>query len=246
MVDSSALGVSEDHIPQTIQSVAGPGTPVSLGILIDQSGSTRSLRAEIDDATVSLIKSLPPDSEAMVAAFAGESVLVLQFTSAAGFDRGMLKYPVLRGGTALFDALAATDRYFVRHARHDRRALVVIADGEDNVSEYKLDEAIRLMQTPDSPLVFALRIPQPEGRRRDTRVLDKLTRAAGGSLFQANEERDIRPAAAKISQTISDQYALAYTSTQTTPGDHLRQLIVTVSPGGPAIQAAPGYYPPRP
>ena len=208
LADPSVLEVSEDHTVQTIQSVAGPGTPVSLCLLIDHSGSLFSFRSEVDDAAVSLIRNLPPDSEAMVAVFEGESVLSLPFTAAAGFDRSRLKYPALRGGSALFNSLVATESYSERYARYQRKALVLITDGGESGSDYTLNETTRLMQIPDSPLVFALQIPRDEirdERQHDAKTLDKLTRAAGGIVFEADGRLDIVPSAGKISQAISHQ-----------------------------------------
>jgi Ca-activated chloride channel family protein len=244
--DPSVIEVSEEQKAQTIKSVAGPGTPVSLCLLIDHSSSLRSFRGAIDDAATSLIKHLPQESEAMVAVFEGESVLAVPFTAAATFDRGMLTYPALRGGSAIFDSLVATDRYFLRYARYERRALVLITDGSENGSEYSLSETARLMQIPDGPLVFALQIPHKEirdERRHDNKMLDKLTKATGGFVFEADERSDILTSSNKISQAISHQYAVTYTSSQTAPDNRLRRLEVWISQVGIELCAAPGYYP---
>jgi VWFA-related protein len=247
--DSSTFQVIEDNASQTIQSVAGPGTPVSLCLLLDDSGSAFAFRSQIDAAALSLVKSLPPGSEVMLVLFSDQAFLDVKFTPAVGFGPEAFQYQQSRGGTAMRDAIVASENYIVQSAHYQRRALVLISDGVDNASHLNLAQTKRAMQLPGGPVFYALHLTNKLSMGElnpSWSALEAIAKTAGGMVLDADGKADLLPKAAKVSEAIADQFALTYTSTQTARDAHLHKLEVRL-PQDPArlkIQVMSGYYAP--
>jgi hypothetical protein len=237
--------VVEDGAPQKIESIAGPGTPVSLCLLIDVSGSMKTKQSEVRDAAAALVKSLPQGSEVMVSTFAEKLSLVLPFTPATEVDLsifGRLQHGVR---TALNDAMVITEPYFVHLARFPRRALVLITDGGDNASRHGASDAIRSMEMPSSPFAYVLEIVDPEAPTPEERMsaADSFS-SAGAFIVKFSVAKDLPKGATEISQCIDRQYALSYRSALAAPDKRLHKIEVRLSEPDPRIkiESLPGYY----
>jgi Ca-activated chloride channel homolog len=245
----SSLEIFEDSTPQKIESFAGPGSPVSLCILIDVSGSMTTKQNEVRDAATALVKNLPPGSEVMVSTFAEKLNLVSPFTPVTEVDLsifGRLQHGV---GTALNDAIVITEPYFVNLARYPRRALVLITDGGDNASRHRTNDVIRSMETPSGPFAYVLEMIDPNAPTPEERmsVADSFS-LAGALIVRFSVAKDLPKEAAEISQCIDRQYALAYRSALTTPDKRLHKIQVELAQPDPEIkiESLPGYYIPSP
>src|SRR6266849_10725 len=155
--------LEEDGKPQQISHFSQDrNVPVSVGILLDTSASMdRKIRTAVE-AVDRFIRRIHPDDEIFLMTFSGEPVLRQDFTD----DRERLSQSLRRifptGGTALYDALAVSVTT-IHSSRHDKRAILVITDGQDTASAVKLDEVLQSIRRSDvlvypigiSPLTYA-------------------------------------------------------------------------------------------
>jgi Ca-activated chloride channel homolog len=245
-VNVSSLEILEDGTQQEIESTAGPGSPVSLCLAIDISGSMTSKREQIAAAAKELVKSLPLGSEVMVSVFADKAYLAEPFTPAEALDLSLFDRLKFGHRTAMSDAVVITEPYFVQFARYPRRALVIITGGYNNASTHGENEAVRAMEAPGSPFVYALGLvdpyayaPNPEGRPA-LQFLD----SAGAYIIPVPSIGEISKSAAHISQCIERQYALSYRSALAARDNRLHKVEVKLPQADKRIkvESLPGYY----
>ena len=129
---------------------------MSLGILIDSSGSMYDKRAAVDEASLDLVKLSNPEDEAFIVDFSWEAFIDQDFTNDISKLQQGLSYIKSSGGTAIYDALVASADYFSKNAKHPKQVLLVITDGEDNASSATLDQAIRRIQDFDGPVIYCI------------------------------------------------------------------------------------------
>jgi Ca-activated chloride channel homolog len=232
-LDGKRFEVAEDGAAQTIDTVTGAGGPVSLCLVVDESGSTKAMRQPIIDAVVALVKGLPADSEVMVVHFADRAYLDIPFTPVTTVDQAKLRQMESRGGTALYDALVAAEGYVLAKARQKRRALVILSDGGDNASMLDLKEAINRISAPGAPLIYALGFADerdsPSQHYRDEEGLKMLAREAGGVTFNAKNAGEMARRAEEISDMIGSQIVLSYASPEVENSGRWHKLDVRVT-----------------
>jgi len=124
--------VSEDGVPQSIIAFQHEDLPVSMGILVDNSGSMRDKRAAVNSAALDLVKASNRDDEAFIVNFSDEAYIDQDFTSDIGKLRDGLGHIDSKGGTALYDAVVASADQLAKGAKRPKQVLLVITDGEDN------------------------------------------------------------------------------------------------------------------
>jgi hypothetical protein len=153
-IDEQAFQLFEDRTERPLRFPAAADSPVSLALLIDASGSTYKRKSEILSAVSAIIRALPADSEVMAVDFSDLAFIDLPFTPASKVDLSFMGRVTFAGPTTLYDALAATEDYFVANAKYPRRSLVVFSDGENNASQNSIRAAFRGMAWPGAPVVY--------------------------------------------------------------------------------------------
>jgi VWFA-related protein len=248
-VDGKALQILDDGMSRTIESVTGTDGPISLCLLVDQSGSTKSMRQPISDAAVALVKGLPTGSEVMVVHFADNAFLDVPFTPVSAVDWSKVRLMESRGGTALFDALVAAEDSILAKARQKRRALVIISDGGDNASKLSLEQAARRLAWPvGAPMIYALRLSDgdeyPAESYHEERTLKTLTKAGGGVTLVARNAKEMAQKAEEISAMIGSQVAISFTSPDAENPGRFHKLDVRRAQGakGEEVHAMPGFF----
>ncbi len=131
------FAVYDDKVSQSIESVSRDEAPLSIGLVIDTSGSMSTKIITVVQATRGLIKQMRPDDEAFLAQFKTEVDLLQEFTSGRRELEGALGHLYVSGGTALLDAIIATADHAQTKGKRRRKALVVITDGLDKNSAAK-------------------------------------------------------------------------------------------------------------
>jgi VWFA-related protein len=214
-----AFHVYEDGVPQTILSFRHEDLPVSLGILIDSSGSMYDKRAAVDAASLDLVKLSNPKDEAFLVDFSSEAYIDQDFTdSIAKLQKG-LSYIKSTGGTALYDAVIASADYLSKNAKRSKQVLLIITDGEDNASSATLEQTIRRVQDLDGPaiycvgLLFGTDVGRSEARHA-REVLSELAEQTGGQAYFPRALQDVDEIAHEVAQDIRTQYTIAYRSTK--------------------------------
>lgn len=249
-LDGARFQVLEDGVSRTIESVTGADGPVSLCLLVDESGSTKAMSRPIVDAEVALVQGLPAGSEVMVVHFADRAYLDIPFTPVASVDQVKLRQMSSRGGTALSDAVVAADVYVMAGAHQKRRALVIISDGGDNASTLNMEQAIVRISRLGAPLIYALG-PQdanesPANREHSERNLKMLTRAGGGVALIAYNAKDMARMTDEISAMIASQVVISFASAEAASAGQWHKLEVRrAGDKRQEVHALAGYDVPR-
>lgn len=230
-LDRNAFTVREDGKPQPLSLFGRDDVPVSLGILIDNSGSMRRKRQHVEAAALAFVRASNPQDEVFVMNFAGEPRLDVPFTSDIGrLERGIARVDAL-GGTALRDAVDAAADYLNEHAIQDRKALLVITDGNDNASVTPV-RPVRQKVERREIVMFAIGLLGEDDAAHTARArheLEEFTDATGGvAVFPARLE-DIQESVLEIAHQIRTQYTIAYAPLNPALDGSYRRIQVTVT-----------------
>jgi Ca-activated chloride channel homolog len=239
--------VFEDDSQQKIAVLRQEDTPVSMGLLIDNSGSMADKREKVNAAALTFVKTSNPEDEVFVAHFNDRYFFDRDFTNNAGELKKALEQADPDGSTALYDASAAALDH-LRSGYLDKKVLLIVSDGEDNSSHRSLEAALQDAQRSNA-LIYAiglLREEKPESAERDRQALLAMARATGGSaLFPENLE-DVESTCTQMARDIRHQYTLAYYPTNTRKDGSFRSLRVQVIPpagsGTISARTRTGYY----
>jgi Ca-activated chloride channel family protein len=214
-LDRSAFTVTENGVPQTLTSFRRQDVPVELGIVIDNSGSMRDKRDEVNRAVLNLIRASNPQDEIFVVNFSQKYYLDQDFTSDVNLLQTALHQVSSAGSTALYDAVVASANHLKRNSSLDKRALLVITDGEDNMSQETLSEALRQLQEGNTspgfvPTIYAIGLTGGglEGRGRE--ALQKLAQGTGGVAFFPESLDRVSEITRTIAHDLRSEYIIAY------------------------------------
>ncbi|HWG17984.1 MAG TPA: VWA domain-containing protein [Acidobacteriaceae bacterium] len=250
-LNQGSFRVYEDGVPQTISSFRHEDLPVSLGILIDSSGSMYDKRAAVDEASLDLVKLSNPQDEAFLVDFSYEAFIDQDLTSDINKLQQGLSYVKSAGGTAIYDALDASADYLARNAKHPKQVLLIVTDGEDNASSATLDQAIRRIQDLDGPVIYCvgLLFGEDESKsdmRHARRVLETLAEETGGQAYFPRSLKEVDPIAREVANDIRTQYTITYHSTKPPELGGFRQVHVEAKEKGFSkltVRTRSGYYP---
>ena len=250
-LDKDAFHVYEDGVPQTIASFRHEDLPVSLGILIDSSGSMYDKRVAVNKAALDLVKLSNPEDEAFLVDFSWEAFIDQDFTSNIGKLQEGLGYIKSSGGTAIYDALVASADYLAKNAKHPKQVLLIVTDGEDNASSATLEQAIRRIQDLDGPVIYSVGLLFGEDTdkresRHARRVLETLSEQTGGAAYFPRSVKEVDEIAAQVAQDIRTQYTIAYHSTKSPSLGGYREVHVDAKAKGfgkLSVRTRTGYYP---
>ena len=243
-LDRGAFTVYENGKVQPIAMLLRDDIPVSLGMVIDNSGSMRSRRAAVEAAALAFVRASNPLDEVFVVNFADWSHLDVPITS----DITMLEGGIARidsiGGTALHDSVAMAINYLLEHGRRDRKILLVISDGRDNSSTLSSD-AVRDRAERGGIAIYAIGLPAADGStaRRQRHDLDDLTDRTGGVTIHPADAEDVDRTAVQLAHQIRQQYTLAYTPlNQSLDGSYRSIRVVVKAPRNVSVRSRAGYF----
>lgn len=240
-----AFKVYEDGIEQPIKTFRREDVPVSLGLVVDNSGSMRDKRSKVEAAALAAIKVSNRRDEVTVVNFNDEAFQDATFTGDVKKMEEALTRLDSRGGTAMRDAISMTIDYVAQKAKHQKKVLVVVTDGNDNTSAITLEQLV--VKAHDSEvLLYLIGLLSEEDRReakKAKRALDALAQASGGSAVYPKDVSEVERMALSIAHEIRNQYILAYSPTNQTLDGRFRRVRVTVNgPGRPTVRTRSGYY----
>ncbi len=236
--------VMENGVAQPIKIFRHEDVPVSMGLLVDDSGSMRDKRARVEAAALALVRASNPQDEVFVVNFNDEAYLDVPFTNdIKKMEQGLARIDA-RGGTAMRDAINMSIDYLKKNGKRDKKVLIIVTDGNDNASGTSLERVVqRSIQS--EVLIYAVGLLSEEQRHeaaKAKRALKELTTATGGVSFYPKETNEINGLALEIASDIRSQYTLAYTPTIPDDGSY-RQIKVEVNTAGhPQVRTRSGYY----
>ncbi|MBZ5582629.1 MAG: VWA domain-containing protein [Acidobacteriia bacterium] len=244
----SAFTIYENGAQQQIRKFKREDVPVSMGLIVDNSGSMRDKRQRVEAAALALVRDSNPEDEVFVVNFNDEAYMDLphnrDFTSDIKEMEEALTRIDSRGGTAMRDAIRMSIDW-LKKAHKDKKVLVVVTDGNDNSSVVNQEDLVRAAQQSEV-LIYSVGLLGEEERReakRAQRALRELADATGGEAFFPKEVSDVDKIAHQVARDIRSQYTIQYTPTNTAMDGTYRQIKVTVNaPGRPAVRTRSGYY----
>jgi Ca-activated chloride channel homolog len=245
-LDKSAFTVFENNQPQTITSFRHEDIPVSMGIVIDNSGSMREKRDKVNRAALNLVRSSNPQDQVFVVNFNDEYYLDQPFTSDINKLREALEKVEARGGTALYDAIVASADYMKKNAKLQKKVLFVVTDGEDNASRESLEEAVRRLQEENGPTVYAIGLLGEEKARRARRALETIAQRTGGIAFLPRTLDEVDSISSNVAHDIRNQYTIGYKPTTPKSAGGYRAIHVEAKAKGYSklvVRTRSGYYP---
>jgi Ca-activated chloride channel homolog len=204
------FAIYENGRPQQIKLFDRRDIPVSIGIVIDNSGSMRDKRPAVNQAALNLVRASNPEDEVFIVNFNDEYYLDQDFTSNLKKLQEGLEKIDSRGGTALYDAIVASADHLEKNAKLDKRVILVVTDGEDNASRESLEQAIRRLDVDNGPTVYTIGLLGDEHQKRARRALQALADRTGGIAFFPKDLREVDSITREVAHDIRNQYILVY------------------------------------
>lgn len=242
-----AFRIFEDKQQQKLKYFAREDVPVSVGILVDNSGSMRDKRLRVNAAAVDFVKASNPEDEVFIVNFNDEAYLDSEFTNDVSRLQDALQRIDSRGGTALYDAVQMSLDHLNKKAKHDKRALVIISDGEDNASRVELENLVRELQEQDNQTtIYAIGLLSEEEKgsaKRAKRAIRHIVRATGGPAYFPDTIDEVHSLAQRIALDIRNQYILAYAPPEgKAPGFRRIEIKLTGKAKKYKVRHRPGYF----
>jgi Ca-activated chloride channel family protein len=241
----SAFKVLENGVEQPLKVFQREDIPVSMGIVIDNSGSMRDNKTRVTAAALDLVRASNPQDEVFIVTFNDRARLDQSFTNDMKKLEKALVSIETGGGTAMRDAVSMSIDYVKSKGKKDKRVLVTITDGNDNNSNLNVKELVRKSQQGDV-LIYSigiLRQEEPLEARRAKRALHELAIASGGMDYYPKDVREVDTIIPRVAQEIRNQYTLGYTPGNPALDGTFRKISVLVTaPGRPTVRSRNGYY----
>ncbi|HET8921768.1 MAG TPA: VWA domain-containing protein [Candidatus Acidoferrum sp.] len=243
--------VFEDKVEQKLSVFKREDVPVSMGLVIDNSGSMRDKRPRVNEAAITLVQSSNPSDEAFVVNFNDDFYLDLDknFTNSIPELKEALERIDSRGSTALYDAIIGSLDH-LKKASKDKRVLLVVTDGEDNASHNSLEKTVREIQKTDTVIytIGLLGDEKKKERNHARRALMAIATASGGIAYFPESVGDVHTICEQVAHDIRNQYTLAYYPSNTRRDGTFRAVTVQVIPprghGKLIARTRNGYYAP--
>jgi VWFA-related protein len=241
----SAFKVYENNVEQPIKIFRREDVPVSLGLVIDNSGSMRLRRAKVNTAALQMVKASNRQDEVFIVNFNDDAFLDVDFTGdIRKLEDGLARIDT-RGGTAMYDAISMSIDHLVAKGKRDKKVLMLITDGADTASRSTLEKLISQLHSTDvvAYSIALLNDESPRDAKRAKRALDAIAKASGGLTFLPKTLEEVETLALEVAQDIRSQYVIAYSPTLQELDGTFRSIKVTASgPNRPQVRTRSGYY----
>jgi VWFA-related protein len=249
--------ILEDKKPQQISLFKKEDIPLSLGLVIDSSGSMRNKKDRVHSAALTFVKESNPDDETFVVAFDDSAWLQQDFTGSLGDLVDALDNLDPRLETAMYDAIYLSLDH-VKKGRLNKKALLVISDGEDTASKWGYNKVLEHVQKSQDVVIYAIGIldendsrsgglfgKSPQKKARD--ALKEIAEVSGGQAYFPKSIDEVVDICARIARDLRNQYTLGYASQNEKKDGTWRTIEVRVlnppkNAGRTTVTTRKGYY----
>src|SRR5271157_4208236 len=243
--------VYEDKVEQKLSLYKREDIPVSMGLVIDNSGSMRDKRPSVNEAALTLVQSSNPQDESFVVNFNDDFYLDLDkdFTSSIPELKEALERIDARGSTALYDAIIGSLDH-LKKGNKEKKVLLIVTDGEDNTSRNTLEKTVREIQKTDTVIYTIGLLSQESKRSAKTakKALAEIAAASGGVAYFPENVEDVHDICEQVAHDIRHQYTLGYYPLNVARDGSFRSVHVDVIPprgkGKLVARTRNGYYAP--
>lgn len=241
----SAFKVYENNAEQPIKIFRREDVPVSLGVIVDNSGSMRLRRNKVESAALQMVKASNRLDEVFIVNFNDDAFLDIDFTAdVKKMEEGLTRIDA-RGGTAMYDAISMSIDHLKAKAKRDKKVLMLITDGADTASRTSLEKLVSQTHTTDA-VIYAIALLNdeiPREAKKAKRALETITKASGGLCFFPKTLEEVDALALEVAKDIRNQYVIAYSPTVQELDGTFRQIRVTANgPNRPMVRTRSGYY----
>jgi VWFA-related protein len=245
--------VYEDKVEQKLSVFKREDIPVSMGLVIDNSGSMRDKRPRVNEAALTLVQNSNPQDEAFVVNFNDDFYLDLDkdFSNSIPELKEALERIDARGSTALYDAIIGSIDH-LKKGKKEKKVLLIVTDGEDNTSRNSLEKTIREIQKTDT-VIYTIGLLSQESKRsakNAKKALMEIALASGGLAYFPENVDDVHSICEQVAHDIRHQYTLGYYPSNATKDGTFRSVHVDVIPphgkGKLVARTRNGYYAPAP
>lgn len=248
----SAFTVMENGKAQQIKVLAHDNRPVSMGLIVDDSGSMREFGPGVLQIVEALVKNVDARDEMFLLQFNKDLSLTQDFTNDPELILKGLQQGKRYGPSSVLDGLGAGIRHVIEHAKNDKRVLVVISDGLDNTSKTARDSLVRVL-TDTGISVYALgprtRSVEASFTSGGKELLTGISRPTGGIAYVSKELDQLTERAKQIAREIHSQYLIGYLPSDTAGDGKFRKIEVKINGvqgQGVTVRARSGYHNPHP
>ena len=197
---------------QEIRHFSSEDVPVSVGIILDASGSMRSKMSRVREAVLQFCQESNPQDEFFMVVFSDQPRLATDFTTAPEDLQKDLLYTQPKGRTALLDAIYM-GLSKMRAAKYGKKALLIISDGGDNHSRYSEKEITSAAKESDVTIygvgTFDRYVPTLE-EKNGPALLAAIAEPTGGRAFTLENEMELPAVARHIGRELRTQYVIGY------------------------------------
>lgn len=248
--------VYEQKVEQKISFFSRDDVPVTMGLVIDNSGSMREKRSQVNAAAMTFVRTSNPQDEAFVVNFNDEYYLDTDgdFTNdQKNLDQALSRIDT-RGSTALYDAVIGSLAH-LKKGHKDKRVLLLVTDGDDDASQKSFEDAIKAAEQSNATIytigVFSEDDLKTDKKmvRHSKKILAELAEATGGQAYFPDNLDQVTPVCEQVAREIRNQYTIGYYPTNTAKDGTFRPVDLKVIPpngrGKLAVRTRTGYYAPK-
>jgi Ca-activated chloride channel homolog len=252
------FNVYEDKVLQDISLFKQEDIPLSIGLVIDSSSSMAKKLDRLNVAAMTFVQESNPDDETAIVSFGDESYIEQDFTGNTNKLRQALSSVNAMGDTALYDAVYLAAKHLQKGGSHEKKVLLVISDGEDNKSSYKLKEVLRVLRESKIILYSIGLLSDYEmysyygyyGADSPKKALKQLADVTGGASFFPKSIDEVEGICQKIARDLRNQYTIGYKPTNTKMDGSWRKVSIRLNAPKPysklKVRTKQGYYAPVP
>ena len=256
-LEQAHFQVLEDRVPQQISFFKHEDVPISVGLVIDNSGSMWNKRERVNSAALTFVRESNPEDETFIVNFDDSAYMEQDFTGSIGNLMDTLDNIDTRGETAFNDAVYLSTEHVEAEGRMDKKALLVITDGEDNKSSYTLDEVVEKLRG-SSVTVYAIGLLEQNDQRgglfrkspsqKAKKALEELAEVTGGEAFFPKTLEEVEEFCRQIAHELRNHYTIGYNPSNRNLDGTWRNVEVRVNAprGFPklSVRTKPGYRAP--
>jgi Ca-activated chloride channel homolog len=251
----SDFSVFEDGVKQDVTFFTRTNLPIALSLLLDTSASMENKLPTAQEAAIGFAKRLRQQDLAEVIDFDSRAVVLQDFTNGAAQLEQAIKKTSAGGSTSLYNAvyIALKDlkKVVARNVDEIRReAIVVLSDGEDTSSLLSFEEVLDLAKRSETA-IYTIGLRAGEGPATTTKgfkeaefVLRQFAQETGGRAFFPNQLSDLSAVYGQISDELSSQYTVGYTSRNSKRDGAWRRVVVRVNRPNLTARTKLGYFAP--
>lgn len=250
----SDFQVYDNKTVQKIEFFSKESVPISLGLVVDTSGSMRFKLPMVLAAAKEMLKACKPKDEVFIVNMkdAGNIKLVQSYTSDFNYANRAFDDFIAGGGTALLDGISKASSYSEGNSKNRRRALIVMSDGDDRSSTINQDQLIKQLRLANTQ-VYLLGFPEgfvaPDGKFIDyslpkaKKLLKKVAEESGGEVYFPTSLTELSPILEKTFEDLRTQYTIGYYPTNPNDGRwHSLEIKLTDKKSKYTVRTKTGYF----